>query len=56
MKGIVGTLAAVIGLGLILKFGGSSNALLGTGFSGLSGLSDSLLMSGTPGNSPPGVG
>lgn len=56
MKYVVGTLAALVGLGLILKFGGTSNTLLSTGASSVNNLAGTLLMNGSPGNTPIGVG
>lgn len=54
-EGWITVIAGLIALGLILKFGGSSNALTGTFFSGLTGETNSLLMSNNPGNLPPNV-
>ena len=49
-KGIVGGIMILIALGLILRFGKSSNQLLGTGVTGVNSLINSLAMSGTPGS------
>lgn len=53
--GIVGGIVMLIALGLILRYGGSANSILGTFFSGASTLTNSLSLSGLPGNNPPGV-
>ena len=56
MKGVVGAVTLLIGLGLVLRFGGSSNALAQTlGWNINQGLS-TLTLSGFGGNNPPGVG
>lgn len=44
-KGIIGGLMVLIGLGLILKFGRSANALANTGVYGTTHLINSLQMS-----------
>ena len=53
--GIVGGIAMLIALGLILRYGGSSNSILGTFFSGTTSLTKALSLFGSPGNNPPGV-
>lgn len=50
--GIVSLIAFLIALGLILRFGGSSNALAKTGFGGVSDWINALTLKGAAGNNP----
>lgn len=56
MKYLIGTLSALIGLGLILRFGGSANALASTLGYNVNQLTSGLELSTFQGNNPPGVG
>lgn len=50
--GLVSLVAFIICLGLILRFGRSSNALAGTFFSGLTNWTKALTLSDWQGNTP----
>lgn len=51
-KMIAGGIMLVIGLGLVLRFGGSSNALFKDFNSGVVGETNALALTGFPGNNP----
>lgn len=51
-KGIVGGLIFLIGLGLVLRFGKSSQALVSSGFSGVNTMISNLSLDKWPGNTP----
>lgn len=53
--GIVGGIAVLIAIGLVLKFGGSSTALVKGIGGATTNETNALLMSGLQGNNPPGV-
>lgn len=51
-KGIVGGLMLLIALGLVLRFGKSSQSLMREGFYGVNGMISNLSLSQWPGNTP----
>ena len=52
VKGIVGGVMVLVALGLILRFGKSSNAILNTGLGGTNDLLSTLTLSKWSGNTP----
>ena len=49
-KGILGAVVILVGLGLVLRFGKDSNALLNSSFSGINGSLGILTLSKFPSN------
>ncbi len=51
-KAIAGGIMMLIGIGLILRFGGTSNTILYNAEHGIIGETNALSLSGFPGNQP----
>lgn len=50
--GVVSLIAFLVALGLLLRFGGSTNAIFGTGFRGINSWLETLTLSKWAGNNP----